>query len=191
MGCCGGINPDPEIQNAKSIEELAKIFKDRKNKFSSERKQTNDYIKDKNTDVEGIDVKGVSDDQLRFRIEYLNDLENAYGKVTSILTTNKDYLPLDEIKPYLQNIASKYFYTFDPNKELDFEMNKFIEYVDSWKKKNPTKTSQFQNINVNVNSTQNQNQNRTQYQNYNHTKNQSNNRFQNPNYTSGRGNNFP
>jgi hypothetical protein len=133
-GCCGRNFSDEEIDKATSLKELAEILTKRKETFPSEGDQIAAYLQDPNSEVENIDVKGIEPSILEKRIDYLKDLEGAYTKVAETLLNNPN-LPLDECKSHCTDIVSRYFQTYDPNKELDSDMEKFDQFVEKNQKK--------------------------------------------------------
>jgi hypothetical protein len=132
--CCGEGIKDPEILNATNINELIEILNERKEKFPQEKKQIQDYINDPTKEVDSINVSGIDNEILKQRVPYLNDLENAYNIIIEYLSSNPD-LPLKETKEECDNITSLYNLTYDPNKELDMQMQKFENFINKYKKK--------------------------------------------------------
>ena len=132
--CCGEGIKDQEILNASSINELIEILNERKEKFPQEKKQLQDYINDPSKEVDSINVSGIDNEILKQRVPYLNDLENAYNIIIEYLSSNPD-LPLKETKEECDNITSLYNLTYDPNKELDMQMQKFENFINKYKKK--------------------------------------------------------
>jgi len=132
--CCGEGIKDQEILNATSINELIDILNDRKEKFPQEKKQIQDYINDPSKEIDSINVSGIDNEILKQRVPYLNDLENAYNIIIEYLSSNPD-LPLKETKEECDNITSLYNLTYDPNKELDMQMQKFENFINKYKKK--------------------------------------------------------
>ena len=134
-GCCGRAYNDEEIDKASSLKELAEILLKRKEGFATEGNQIGEYLKDPNVEVDTIDVKGIEPDILEKRISYLRDLEGAYTKVAETLLKNNQ-LPLDEAKTHCTDICSRYLQTYDPNKDLDADMEKFDLFVEKYQDKN-------------------------------------------------------
>lgn len=132
MGCCGSDEVDHEINNAKSINDLIAIITERKQKIPNEIQQISDHLEDPSKEVEGINVDKIDPEVLAKRIPYLKSLEEAYEQVIKNLNNHKD-LPLKDIKGYCANICKKYYLTYDPNKELDAELQKFDDFVNKQK----------------------------------------------------------
>ncbi len=132
--CCGEGIKDPEILNATNINELIEILNERKEKFPQEKKQIQDYINDPTKEVDSINVSGIDNEILKQRVPYLNDLENAYNIIIENLSSNPE-LPLKETKQKCDNVTSLYYLTYDPNKELDMQMQKFEDFIEENKKK--------------------------------------------------------
>ena len=131
-GCCEGREIiDNEIDKANSLKELSLIFSERKNKFEKEKKEIELFLNDPNVEVENIDVKEIDPSILKKRINYLSNLEVAFNRVVEILDNNTN-LPLNETKSYCHNIISKYYFIYDPNKELDSDMEKFEQFVSTY-----------------------------------------------------------
>ena len=131
-GCCGGREViDNEIEKANSLKELSLLFSERKKNFEKEKNQIELYLNDPNLEVENIDVKEIDPSILKKRINYLSNLEVAFNRVVAILDNNTN-LPLNETKSYCHNIISKYYFIYDPNKELESDMEKFEKFVSSY-----------------------------------------------------------
>ena len=132
--CCGQVIDDKEILNANNINDIITIFNDRKDKFPEEKKQIQDYINDPSKEVTMVNVSGVDLELLKQRVPYLNDLENAYNTVIEHLSSNPN-LPLNETKEKCSHITNLYLLTYDPDKQLDMEMQDFEEFIEKNKKK--------------------------------------------------------
>ena len=132
--CCGQVIDDQEILNANNINDIITILNDRKDKFPEEKKQIQDYINDPTKEVTMVNVSGVDLELLKQRVPYLNDLENAYNTVIEHLSSNPN-LPLNETKEKCSHITNLYLLTYDPDKQLDMEMQDFEEFI----QKNKTK----------------------------------------------------
>ena len=132
--CCGQVIDDQEILNANNINDIITILNDRKDKFPEEKKQIQDYINDPSKEVTMVNVSGVDLELLKQRVPYLNDLENAYNTVIEHLSSNPN-LPLNETKEKCSHITNLYLLTYDPDKQLDMEMQDFEEFI----QKNKTK----------------------------------------------------
>ena len=131
-GCCEGREIiDNKIDKANSVKELSLIFSERKNKFEKEKKEIELFLNDPNVEVENIDVKEIDPSILKKRINYLTNLDDAFNRVIEILEKNTN-LPLNETKSYCHNIISKYYFIYDPNKELDSDMVKFEQFVSTY-----------------------------------------------------------
>ena len=130
-GCCGGEIQDEEIKQAKTLIEIIQIFKKRKEKLPEERNQIQSHLEDPKKEVKVINTNGIDPEILKKRIPFLEDLEENYETVINLLTNNPD-LPLKNVKIYCSNIASKYYLTYDPNKEVETEMNQLKTFVDQW-----------------------------------------------------------
>ena len=132
--CCGQVIDDQEILNANNINDIITILNDRKDKFPEEKKQIQDYINDPSKEVTMVNVSGVDLELLKQRVPYLNDLENAYNTVIEHLSSNPN-LPLNETKEKCSHITNLYLLTYDPDKQLDMEMQDFEEFIVKNKKK--------------------------------------------------------
>jgi len=132
--CCGQVIDDQEILNANNINDIITILNDRKDKFPEEKKQIQDYINDPSKEVTMVNVSGVDLELLKQRVPYLNDLENAYNTVIEHLSSNPN-LPLNETKEKCSHITNLYLLTYDPDKQLDMEMQDFEEFIEKNKKK--------------------------------------------------------
>ena len=127
--CCVRSFTDEEIENAENLQELITIFNERRAKFPQEQMQIQSHLEDPSKNVDLIETENLDKESLQKRIIYLNDLTGAYLKVSETLQENPN-LPLKETKKYLLNIASKYYLTYDPDKELDIEMTLFDKFIE-------------------------------------------------------------
>ena len=130
-GCCSGGIQDQEIKEANNLTEIIQIFKIRKEKLPEERDQIQAHLEDPKKEVKVINTNGIDPEILKKRIPFLEDLEENYETVINLLTKNPK-LPLNDMKSYCSNITSKYYLTYDPNKEVETEMNKLKTFVDQW-----------------------------------------------------------
>ena len=130
-GCCSGGIQDQEIKEANNLTEIIQIFKIRKEKLPEERDQIQAHLEDPKKEVKVINIQGIDPEILKKRIPFLEDLEETYENVINLLTKNPK-LPLNDMKSYCSNITSKYYLTYDPNKEVETEMNKLKTFVDQW-----------------------------------------------------------
>ena len=130
-GCCSGGIQDQEIKEANNLTEIIQIFKIRKEKLPKERDQIQAHLEDPKKEVKVINTNGIDPEILKKRIPFLEDLEENYETVINLLTNNPD-LPLKNVKIYCSNIASKYYLTYDPNKEVETEMNQLKTFVGQW-----------------------------------------------------------
>ena len=127
--CCGRSFVDEEIENAESLQDLITIFNERRAKFPQEQMQIQSHLEDPSKNVDLIETENLDKESLQKRILYLNDLQGAFLKVSETLQENPN-LPLQETKKYLLNIASKYYLTYDPDKDLDMEMTQFDKFIE-------------------------------------------------------------
>ena len=127
--CCGRSYVDEEIENADNLQDLITIFNERRAKFPQEQMQIQSHLEDPSKNVDLIETENLDKESLQKRILYLNDLQGAFLKVSETLQENPN-LPLQETKKYLLNIASKYYLTYDPDKDLDMEMTQFDKFIE-------------------------------------------------------------
>ena len=127
--CCGRSFVDEEIENADNLQDLITIFNERRAKFPQEQMQIQSHLEDPSKNVDLIETENLDKESLQKRILYLNDLQGAFLKVSETLQENPN-LPLQETKKYLLNIASKYYLTYDPDKDLDMEMTQFDKFIE-------------------------------------------------------------
>jgi hypothetical protein len=126
-GCCVGETKDEEINKANDISDIINIFKERKNKLPEEKKQIIEHLQDQTKEIKSFDVNGIDKEILKKRILFLDDLEEAYSFIIDILQNNTN-LPLKETKSYCENIAAHYFLIYDPNGELQKDVEKLEEF---------------------------------------------------------------
>ena len=132
MGACCGptVQADPEIEQAKSLKEIIEILKKRANKMPEEKKDIETYLQDKSKEIEAISVKGISDDNLRERLPFLDVLQGKYLDTAKILNQYPE-LPLNDTKSLLYDITKCYFMCYDPNGELQKAFGNFKRFVNS------------------------------------------------------------
>ena len=133
-GCCSGGIQDQEIKEANNLTEIIQIFKIRKEKLPEERDQIQAHLEDPKKEVKVINTNGIDPEILKKRIPFLEDLEENYETVINLLTNNPG-LPLNDMKSYCSNITSKYYLTYDPNKEVEAEMEKMKTFINQWQDK--------------------------------------------------------
>lgn len=126
--CCGATQKDPGVENSKTIQDLINVFKAKKNRLPLEISQIKAHIVNPEIEVETINTDGVPIQVLKERIVFLQKLENAYNDVIIILTKNQN-LDVEKTKPFLNEIAYRYQFSYDPDNELNEEMQRFQKFV--------------------------------------------------------------
>lgn len=135
-GCCFGYE-DPKIKSSQNIDDLAKAFKEKKDKFPTEVQQIQEYLKDKSKPIDFFNAEELSEEDLQNRLTYLAKLDKQYNRVIRLLYKNPK-LDIEKAKPFLSEISSKYAMTHDPNDELTKEVDNFENFVqESLKQKTP------------------------------------------------------
>lgn len=130
FACCGQDVEDEKIAKCEKFEELTKIFKEKKEECPKQRKEINDFLNGKTDKVESINIEGLTNEMLKERVKYLSELETTYNKVANDLKrADPKKIKLNEIKPLLHDIATKYYLTNDPNHQLDLAYTKFANYM--------------------------------------------------------------
>lgn len=127
--CCNReVFIDREIEDSRTIQDLALLFKNREEKFELERNQINAHIQDPRKQVDAINIDNLDNETLQKRTIYLQELENAFERVQNKLL-QRYALDVEKVKPYLHNISSKYYISYDPNHELDAAVIEFENYI--------------------------------------------------------------
>ena len=81
MGCCGTVVKDLEIEQAVNMTELISIMNKKKKYLQKEIDEINLRLKDKDYEVTVAKVDTLSDEDLKKRIPYLEELETVYEQV--------------------------------------------------------------------------------------------------------------
>ena len=112
MGCCGGVLKDPEIERAKTMDEVIAVMKKKVDNLAEEKTQISTFLEDETKPITIVKVDGLSKEDLEKRIPYLDKLSDCYSEVIDELEAKKT-LPLKETKEYLYNILNHYFVSYD------------------------------------------------------------------------------
>ena len=132
--CCSANISDPEIEDAQTIHELIVILNNRKIALPIEKKEIEDYLEDPNKEIKSVGIENIDNESLKKRIPFLTKLEKAFEKVISLLEENQTNLNVYYTKKYTKNVTDKYYITYDPNNDLDYQLKNFINFIEKNKK---------------------------------------------------------
>jgi hypothetical protein len=128
--CCSANISDPEIEDAQTIHELIVILNNRKIALPIEKKEIEDYLEDPNKEIKSVGIENIDNESLKKRIPFLAKLEKAFEKMVNLLEANQTNLNVYYTKKYTKNVTDKYYITYDPNNNLDTELNNFINFIE-------------------------------------------------------------
>ena len=132
--CCSANISDPEIEDAQTIHELIVILNNRKIALPNEKKEIEDYLEDPNKEIKSVGIENIDNESLKKRIPFLTKLEKAFEKMISLLEENQTNLNVYYTKKYTKNVTDKYYITYDPNNDLDYQLKNFINFIEKNKK---------------------------------------------------------
>ena len=132
--CCSANISDPEIEDAQTIHELIVILNNRKIALPIEKKEIEDYLEDPNKEIKSVGIENIDNESLKKRIPFLTKLEKAFEKMISLLEENQTNLNVYYTKKYTKNVTDKYYITYDPNNDLDYQLKNFINFIEKNKK---------------------------------------------------------
>jgi hypothetical protein len=70
MGCCGGVLKDPEIERAKTMDEVIAVMKKKCDNLAEEKTQISTFLEDETKPITIVKVDGLSKEDLEKRIPY-------------------------------------------------------------------------------------------------------------------------
>ena len=132
--CCSATISDPEIEDAQTIHELIVILNNRKIALPIEKKEIEDYLEDPNKEIKSVGIENIDNESLKKRIPFLAKLEKAFEKMVNLLEANQTNLNVYYTKKYTKNVTDKYYITYDPNNDLDYQLKNFINFIEKNKK---------------------------------------------------------
>ena len=132
--CCSANISDPEIEDAQTIHELIVILNNSKIALPIEKKEIEDYLEDPNKEIKSVGIENIDNESLKKRIPFLTKLEKAFEKMISLLEENQTNLNVYYTKKYTKNVTDKYYITYDPNNDLDYQLKNFINFIEKNKK---------------------------------------------------------
>ena len=132
--CCSANISDPEIEDAQTIHELIVILNNRKIALPIEKKEIEDYLEDPNKEIKSVGIENIDNESLKKRIPFLTKLEKAFEKMINLLEENQTNLNVYYTKKYTKNVTDKYYITYDPNNDLDYQLKNFINFIEKNKK---------------------------------------------------------
>ena len=132
--CCSENISYPEIEDAQTIHELIVILNNRKIALPIEKKEIEDYLEDPNKEIKSVGIENIDNESLKKRIPFLTKLEKAFEKMINLLEENQTNLNVYYTKKYTKNVTDKYYITYDPNNDLDYQLKNFINFIEKNKK---------------------------------------------------------
>lgn len=125
-----GADNDKEIANASSIQELVKLLKQRRENFSKEREEIKEHIGKGDYEGKYYTFKsGTSDEEKQKRMNYMEQLEDAYGEIASIVNSVNNKINFDELKKKVLGVTQYYFVVYDKENKLPGAIQEFKNFV--------------------------------------------------------------
>lgn len=131
--CCINVRTDPDIENAKNVDEIIDIIYEKKKILGVEKEEIEKYLVDPKTEIETISIDNLNSFILQERIPYLEQLDKAFEEVINKLNTHPNIksIDLDNLKEAVINVITEYYLSYDPNGELKESLRKFNDFLDN------------------------------------------------------------
>lgn len=126
--CCGANLIFPEIDEAISVKAISDFLQEKRKELPIEAKELETYLNDKSKIPKKVNVTYQSDENLKKRIDYLDQYGKIVDEVIFILDTNPN-MNLAKTKAVINELYSSYFLTYDPENTCNTIPNKLKEII--------------------------------------------------------------
>ena len=136
VSCCvREKNKNDDLTNCETISDIRDFLANKLELAELEQEEIEIYLKEKDKLPRTIEVEGLSEEDLKKRILYLNEMKECINKVDDLLKTNQD-LDVIDIKNSMKEFNVMYSYIYDDSKRYMKWFSVFQAFTESNKSKN-------------------------------------------------------
>ena len=136
VSCCvREINKNDDLNNCETISDIRDFLANKLELAELEQEEIEIYLKEKDKLPRTIEVEGLSEEDLKKRILYLNEMKECINKIDDLLKTNQD-LDVIDIRNSIKEFNVMYSYIYDDSKRYMKWFSVFQAFTESNKSKN-------------------------------------------------------
>ena len=136
VSCCvREKNKNYELTNCETISDVRDFLDNKLELAELEQEEIEIHLKEKDKLPRTIEVEGLSEEDLKKRILYLNEMKECINKIDDLLKTNQE-LDVIDIKNSMKEFNVMYSYIYDDSKRYMKWFSVFQAFTESNKSKN-------------------------------------------------------
>ena len=131
VSCCRRqIDKNDDIDTCESISDLRNYISTKIKNAEFEQEEINSYLEDKINIPTTVEVEGFSEEDLKKRVLYLDEMKNCLNEIDDLLKKHQN-VDITDIKKSLKEFQNMYSWIFDDSKRYVEWLNIFREFVEN------------------------------------------------------------
>ena len=129
--CCKKhVDKNDDIDYCDNIKDIRSYLSSIINNADVEQEEINLYLQDKNNMPTIVDVEGFTEEDLKKRVLYLDEMKNCLNEIDDLLKKHQN-VDITDIKKSLKEFQNMYSWIFDDSKRYVQWLNIFREFVEN------------------------------------------------------------
>ena len=129
--CCKKhVDKNDDIDYCDNIKDIRNYLSSIINNADVEQEEINLYLQDKNNMPTIVDVEGFTEEDLKKRVLYLDEMKNCLNEIDDLLKKHQN-VDITDIKKSLKEFQNMYSWIFDDSKRYVEWLNIFREFVEN------------------------------------------------------------
>ena len=132
--CCKKENEYFEnVDTCENISDIRNYISNKIEKAELEQEEINTFLEDKNNIPKTVEIVGFTEEDLKKRVLYLDEMKNCLNEIDELLKKNSN-VNFTHIKMSLKEFDSMYAWIYDDSKRYLDWLNVFKNFIESEKK---------------------------------------------------------
>ena len=132
--CCKKENEYFEnVDTCENISDIRNYISNKIEKAELEQEEINTFLEDKNNIPKTVEIVGFTEEDLKKRVLYLDEMKNCLNEIDELLKKNSN-VNFTHIKMSLKEFDSMYAWIYDNSKRYLDWLNIFKNFIESEKK---------------------------------------------------------
>ena len=131
VSCCQKENENPDnIDNCENIFDIRNYISYKIEKAELEQEEINIFLQDKNNIPKTVEIVGFTEEDLKKRVLYLDEMKNCLNEIDELLKKNSN-VNFTHIKMSLKEFDSMYTWIYDDSKRYVDWLKIFKNFIEN------------------------------------------------------------
>ena len=131
VSCCQKENENPDnIDNCENIFDIRNYISYKIEKAELEQEEINIFLKDKNNIPKTVEIVGFTEEDLKKRVLYLDEMKNCLNEIEDLLKKHPN-INFTDIKMSLKEFDSMYTWIYDDSKRYVDWLKIFKNFIEN------------------------------------------------------------